>query len=47
MADGKLVEQGTHYELIGDENSKYSEMWRNYLREKEKGEDKDDNQNVV
>ena len=35
VKDGKLVEEGTHDELIGNENSVYSEMWRNYLREKE------------
>lgn len=35
LADGKLVEQGTHWELIENENSRYAEMWRNYLREKE------------
>lgn len=36
LAEGKVVETGTHYELLEKEDSLYSEMWRNYLREKEK-----------
>ena len=35
LADGKLAEQGTHWDLIENENSLYSDMWRKYLREKE------------
>jgi ABC-type multidrug transport system fused ATPase/permease subunit len=35
LADGKVAEQGTHWELISNENSLYSDMWRNYLRERE------------
>ena len=35
MADGHVVEEGTHYELINKENSLYSQMWRDYLREEE------------
>ena len=38
MKDGKVVEKGTHGQLISNENSVYSEMWRNYLIEKEKEE---------
>lgn len=33
VAEGKLVEEGSHYDLINKENSLYSEMWKNYLRE--------------
>jgi ABC-type transport system involved in Fe-S cluster assembly fused permease/ATPase subunit len=33
VADGKLVEEGSHHDLINNENSLYSEMWKNYLRE--------------
>jgi ABC-type transport system involved in Fe-S cluster assembly fused permease/ATPase subunit len=36
VKEGKVVEQGTHSQLISNEKSVYSEMWRNYLREKEK-----------
>ena len=34
VADGRLVEQGKHDELLADPNSLYSEMWKNYLRER-------------
>jgi ATP-binding cassette subfamily B protein IrtA len=33
VKEGKVVEEGTHYELIENEASVYTEMWRNYLRE--------------
>jgi ABC-type multidrug transport system fused ATPase/permease subunit len=36
VKEGKVVEQGTHSQLISNDKSAYSEMWRNYLREKEK-----------
>ena len=36
LRDGKVQETGTHYKLLSDPNSIYSEMWQNYLREKEK-----------
>jgi len=29
VKDGKLHEQGTHYELLADSKSAYSHMWRN------------------
>ena len=29
VKDGRLAEQGTHYELLADSNSAYSTMWRN------------------
>lgn len=29
VKDGRLAEQGTHYELLADGNSEYSTMWRN------------------
>jgi len=35
LKDGSVHETGTHQELISDENSVYSEMWNNYLRENE------------
>lgn len=33
LANGKVVEEGSHHELIIKENSVYKEMWHNYLRE--------------
>jgi ABC-type multidrug transport system fused ATPase/permease subunit len=33
--NGRLVEQGTHAELLSNPDSTYSQMWRNYLREKQ------------
>jgi ATP-binding cassette subfamily B protein len=36
--NGGVVEKGTHTDLINKENSVYSEMWRNYLREVEEEE---------
>eukprot|EP00347_Sterkiella_histriomuscorum_P015496 403356809 len=36
MADGKVAEQGTHWELMHREGSLYSQMWRDYLRDQEK-----------
>ena len=38
LKDGRVYEDGTHYELLGDPGSAYSEMWKNYLREKEEME---------
>lgn len=35
LADGKVAEQGTHWDLIENEGSLYADMWRKYLREKE------------
>lgn len=35
LADGKVAEQGTHWDLIEREGSLYSEMWKRYLRERE------------
>jgi ABC-type transport system involved in Fe-S cluster assembly fused permease/ATPase subunit len=34
LKDGKVVEQGTHKELMAKEDSEYRLMWKNYLREK-------------
>ena len=34
LKDGKVVEQGTHRELMAKEDSEYRLMWKNYLREK-------------
>ncbi len=33
LYDGKLVEEGSHHELITKQNSVYSQMWKNYLSE--------------
>ena len=38
MKDGRVVEKGKHFELLGKEDSVYNEMWKNYLREQEKEE---------
>jgi ATP-binding cassette subfamily B protein len=35
LADGKVAEQGTHWDLVEKENSLYSDMWKKYLREKQ------------
>ena len=40
LSGGKVVEEGTHHALISNENSIYSEMWRNYLREADEDEQK-------
>jgi ABC-type transport system involved in Fe-S cluster assembly fused permease/ATPase subunit len=34
VKDGRVVEEGSHFELILDDSSVYSEMWRNYIKEK-------------
>jgi len=39
LKDGRVVEEGSHYKLISDENSVYSDMWRNYLRESEEAQE--------
>ena len=36
LKGGRVVESGTHWKLISDTTSEYSEMWSNYLREQEK-----------
>ena len=35
VSHGRVVEQGTHADLISQPDSTYSQMWRNYLREKQ------------
>tara|TARA_B110000285_G_C14856911_1_gene482660 strand:+ start:484 stop:717 length:234 start_codon:yes stop_codon:yes gene_type:complete len=35
LKDGAVSETGKHAELLSDPKSLYSEMWANYLREKE------------
>lgn len=35
LKDGSVAESGTHWELMSDPSSTYSEMWKNYLREEE------------
>ncbi len=42
VKDGRVVEQGTHTELMRNPSSVYSEMWRNYLREKEEESNNDE-----
>ena len=39
LKDGCVHETGTHHELLNNEDSVYSEMWHNYLREKEELEE--------
>lgn len=39
LKDGRVHETGTHQELLSREDSVYSEMWANYLREKEELEE--------
>lgn len=34
VSQGVLKEQGTHYELMSNQESEYYQMWQNYLREK-------------
>lgn len=38
LKDGKVVENGTHWDLLQKEDSVYNEMWKNYLREQEEKE---------
>jgi len=38
LADGKVAEEGTHWELIEKEGSLYADMWKKYLREREQKE---------
>ena len=33
MGDGLVQEQGTHQQLLSEPDSKYSQMWRDYLRD--------------
>lgn len=33
LKDGKVVESGTHWQLVENEQSVYNEMWKNFLRE--------------
>ena len=35
LKDGKVVESGTHWELLANAGSVYYEMWKHYLREQE------------
>jgi ABC-type transport system involved in Fe-S cluster assembly fused permease/ATPase subunit len=36
LKDGRVCETGTHFQLLSQPDSVYSQMWKNYLREKEK-----------
>merc|ERR1719238_2527308 len=33
LKDGRVVEEGTHRDLMAKSDSEYKNMWRNYLRE--------------
>lgn len=33
LKEGRVVEQGTHFELMQNNDSEYRNMWKNYLRE--------------
>jgi ATP-binding cassette subfamily B protein len=33
LKDGKVVEEGSHKDLMSKQNSEYKQMWKNYLRE--------------
>ena len=33
LKDGKVIQKGTHSQLIQQENSEYKQMWNNYYRE--------------
>lgn len=33
LKDGRVVEEGTHKDLMAKSDSEYKNMWRNYLRE--------------
>lgn len=36
MGDGQVQEQGTHYEMLSNPESKYTKMWNDFLRENKK-----------
>ena len=38
VADGRLVEQGTHRDLVADTSSKYHLMWNDYMQKKKEGD---------
>ena len=40
LKDGAVVEQGTHKDLMANNESQYRQMWRNYLREGKQEEKK-------
>lgn len=31
LGEGKVLEEGTHSELVNNQDSKYNEMWKNFL----------------
>lgn len=43
LKEGRVYEEGTHNELLSRPGSVYSEMWKNYLREKEEMGEEEDN----
>lgn len=47
VANGQVAEQGTHWELIEKEDSLYAEMWRNYLREKERESTEESEEKII
>lgn len=42
LKQGRVVEEGTHSELMKKENSEYKHMWKNYLREGTIDEDEEE-----
>ena len=38
MGDGEVQEEGTHHQLLSDPDSKYSRMWKDFLRTREENE---------
>ena len=40
LQNGRVVESGTHWELLANKKSVYNEMWNNYLREQEEKAEK-------
>ena len=37
LGEGRVLEEGTHSELVNNQDSKYNEMWKNFLRTNEVG----------
>ena len=43
LKDGRVVEAGSHSELMAKPGSEYKEMWKNYLR----GDSEDEEKNKI
>lgn len=46
LKDGAVQETGRHHELLDREDSIYSEMWANYLRESDDTEETEESSNL-